>query len=279
VHKTRVALPTGAEREVADLLPIEATPSAAHAVLDSVPFWFHTFGLNSTEDLYTPGVARDHRYRIPWLPDRFDDLSVLDVGTFDGFYAFLAEHRGARRVVAIDNEQYLMWVKARWGIELRGGEGFRAMHGLLGSAVEYRKLDAFALDRLEERFDFVYCFGILHRVESPLGLLRAIRERLAPGGEVLIETYGSVEADGAMLRVFRPGEVYAGDEYVYWGFTGSGLAHLAAQAGYRGASVLDTPVIDGHPRIISALNAPETDEAGDLSGADSREENIAVAGR
>ena len=64
------------------------------------------------------------------------------------------------------------------------------MHGLLGSAVEYRRMDAFALDGLRERFDLVYCFGILHRVENPLGLLRVLRGRTVDGGTVLVETYG-----------------------------------------------------------------------------------------
>ena len=125
--------PTGAEREVADLLPIEADPDAATAVLDRVPLWFHTFSLDHSEELYTPGVARDHRYRIPALPEDFSGTSVLDVGTFDGFYAFLAEARGARRVVAVDNEQYRAWVKSRWGVALEGGEGFTAIRELLGS--------------------------------------------------------------------------------------------------------------------------------------------------
>jgi len=88
--------PTGAEREVADLLPIHADPDAARAVLDRVPLWFHTFSLDHSVELYTPGVARDHRYRIPALPEDLSGTSVLDVGTFDGFYAFLAEARGAR---------------------------------------------------------------------------------------------------------------------------------------------------------------------------------------
>jgi len=277
VHETRLPLPTAAEREVADLLPIEARPTDARAVLDSVPFWFHTFALNRAEGLYTPGAARDHRYRIPSLPGSFEGLSVLDVGTFDGFYAFLAESRGARRVMAIDNEQYLLWVKARWGIELRGAEAFGAIHRLLGSRVEYRKLDAFELGRLEERFDFIYCFGILHRVESPLGLLGAIRDKLAPDGQVMIETYGSTGPDdGAVLRVYQPGEVYAGDEYVCWGFTGSGLAHLASLAGYRDSFVLDTPTIDGHPRIIATLRAPDPCEDARQRGGDSREGNIAA---
>ena len=82
--------PTRAEREVADLLPIGVDDEAAREVLDAVPFWFHTFALNG-RSLYTPGVARDHRYRIPALPLRLDGKGVLDVGTFDGFYAFLAE--------------------------------------------------------------------------------------------------------------------------------------------------------------------------------------------
>jgi tRNA (mo5U34)-methyltransferase len=254
-----VGLPTAAEREVADLLPMEADPADARAVLDSVPFWFHTFALNRAAGLYTPGVARDHRYRIPALPACFDGLCVLDVGTFDGFYAFLAEARGAKRVMAIDNEQYRRWVRARWGVELAGGEGFQAIHRLLGSTVEYRRLDAFELHRLDERFDFIYCFGILHRVESPLGLLRLLRDRLAPGGRVLVETYGAVESqDDPVIRVREPGEVYAGDDYVYWGFSGKGLESLAALAGYEHAEVVDTPVVDGHPRILATLStAPQ----------------------
>ena len=100
---------------MADLLPIEADHDAARAVLDRVPLWFHTFSLDHSDEFYTPGVARDHRYRIPALPEDFSGMSVLDVGTFDGFYAFLAEARGARRVVAVDNEQYKVWVQVAMG--------------------------------------------------------------------------------------------------------------------------------------------------------------------
>ena len=133
--------PTDAERAVADILPIGADLEQASRVLARVPLWFHTFALNAAHGLYTPGVARDHRYRMPFLPASFAGQRVLDVGTFDGFYAFLAEDRGAARVVAVDNEQYVAWVTARWGIELEGGEGFRAIAELLGSRVEYVRGD------------------------------------------------------------------------------------------------------------------------------------------
>ena len=248
--------PTAAEREVADLLPIDADPDAARAVLDRVPLWFHTFSLDHSDELYTPGVARDHRYRIPALPEDFSGMSVLDVGTFDGFYAFLAEARGARRVTAVDNEQYRVWVKSRWGVELDGGEGFTAIRGLLGSKVEYRRLDAFDLDRLEETFDLIVCFGILHRVDNPLGLLNVLRRRLSAGGRVLLEAYGAAErtlGSSAAVQVYEAGEVYARDDLVYWGFSATGLRRLACAAGYEEFALFDAPVIDGHPRVIGTL--------------------------
>jgi len=248
---------TAAERQVADLLPIEADPDAARAVLESVPFWFHTFALNRAHGIYTPGAARDHRYRMPSLPEDFSGMSVLDVGAFDGFYAFLAERRGARRVLAIDNEQYRHWVASRWGIELQGGEGISAIQGLLDSRVEYRRMDALALDELDERFDFIYCFGILHRVENPLGLLRALRRRLRERGMVLVETHG-VAADlgsAPAIRVSAPGEVYAGDEFVYWTFHRGGLERLARIAGFARVGRLQRTVVDGHPRLIGQLRA------------------------
>ena len=34
---------TEAERQVADLLPLEVSPELARATVQAVPFWFHTF--------------------------------------------------------------------------------------------------------------------------------------------------------------------------------------------------------------------------------------------
>jgi tRNA (mo5U34)-methyltransferase len=250
---------TAAERAVADLLPIEADPGAARRVLERVPLWFHTFALNREHGLYTPGIARDHRYRVPFLPASFAGQRVLDVGTFDGFYAYLAEHRGAARVLAVDNEQYVAWIKARWGVELRGGEGFRAIGELFDSSVEYRRGDALALADTGERFDVVFCFGILHRVENPLGLLRRLGGLLAPGGNVLVETYGMSDdgrVDQHMIEVMQSGEVYAGDDYVYWGFGAGGLASLGRLAGLPDVEVGERVMVDGHPRIMATLRQP-----------------------
>jgi tRNA (mo5U34)-methyltransferase len=244
-----------AEQAVADLLPFDVAPEVALGALDAVPIWFHTFALAA--GIYTPGFARDHRYRLPALgAERLHDRRVLDVGTFDGFYAFLAEARGARRVVGVDNEQYVEWIRGRFGVELAAGAGFRTIHKLLDSEVAYRRIDALDVGRLGEQFDLVLCFGMLHRVSDPVGMLQALADVLDPGGEILVETYGSWRVgDDAVLEVHGPGEVYAGDDHVHWGFPAEGLRRLGAMVGLDMIEVIDEVEIDGHPRIIAALSA------------------------
>lgn len=250
-----VPLTSEAERAVADLLPIGASPADALEALDAVPIWFHTFAL--APELYTPGFARDHRYRTPALePERLAGRRVLDVGTFDGYYAFLAEARGASRVVGVDNEQYVEWIRGRFGVDLAPGEGFRTIHRLLDSSVAYERMDAIEVGALGERFDVVFCFGMLHRVSDPVGMLQALADVLDPGGEILVETYGSRRgSDAPVLDVHGPGDVYAGDDYVYWGFPAEGLRRLGAMVGLDEIEVIDEVEIDGHPRIIAALRA------------------------
>jgi tRNA (mo5U34)-methyltransferase len=244
-----------AERVVADVQPIGAPAAVAERVRDSVPLWFHTFAL--APGVYTPGIARDHGYRLGVLgADRLAGRTVLDVGAFDGFYSFLAEARGARRVVAIDNEQYVDWVRTRFGVTLPGGVGFRAIAELLASRVEYRRMDVLDVRELGERFDVALCFGILHRVTDPIALLRALADVLAPGGEVVLETYGSrLAVDAPAIEVHEPGDVYARDGFVYWGFSPEGLRRLGRIVGLDVLEVVDELEIDGHPRIVAVLRA------------------------
>ncbi len=261
---------SGAERTVADLLPIDLSTQDAIRVRDSVPLWFHTFALG--HGIYTPGVARDHGYRLAAVgAERFAGRSVLDVGAFDGFYSFLAERRGARRVVAVDNEQYAHWVRARFGISMTGAAGFRAIAGVLDSGVEYHRMDAMDVRRLGDRFDLVLCFGILHRVTDPIALLRALADVMTGQGELIVETYGSrLPPEAAAVEVHEPGGVYQRDDFVYWGFPEQGLRRVARLAGFNDIDIIDTPEIDGHPRIVARLRADDSGPSKPATGAGSR---------
>ena len=109
------------------------------------------------------------------------------------------------------------------------------------------------------RFDVIFCFGILHRVENPFGLMRVLGGLLPPGGAVLVETYG-IAGDGRAaahaIEVQQPGRVYAGDDCVFWGFGAGGLSALATLAGFTRSKIAATPTIDGHARILATLERP-----------------------
>jgi len=244
---------SAAEELVADAFAIGASREDAERVRDSVPLWFHTFAL--APGIYTPGIARDHGYRLGVLEEeRFVGRSVLDIGAFDGFYSFLAERLGARRVVAVDNEQYVAWVQARFAVELPGAAGFQAIAALAGSEVEYRAMDAMDVRDLNEQFDVVLCFGILHRVTDPIGFLQTLADVVAPGGELVIETYGSrLDPSTPVIEIREPGDVYARDDFVYWGFPAEGLRRLAGLVGLDEVEIVREVEVDGHPRIVAVL--------------------------
>ena len=63
--------------------------------------WYHT--IDMPDGTATPGFydTRGSPSFIPW-PKKLAGGRCLDVGTFDGFWAFELERRGAAEVIALD---------------------------------------------------------------------------------------------------------------------------------------------------------------------------------
>lgn len=85
----------------------------------------------------------------------------------------------------------------------------------------------------ENRFDVITLFGILEHVEEPVALLRAARERLTPGGEIVIGVPNTASLHRVVSRLgphdwdmfLEPGHLYHYDA--------STLSKVAARAGLR----------------------------------------------
>jgi tRNA (mo5U34)-methyltransferase len=155
--------------------PASVESAAAQRFLDEADVvWHQRFEI--APGIYTPGT-----HDIEWLVgacgllDRdLAGLSVLDIGTANGGAAFLAERRGAARVVAVD-------------IYPTDWFGFDALKALLGSRVEYLQASAYELPQLlNETFDVVLILGLLYHLRHPLLALDAVRTLAA--GDVFIET-------------------------------------------------------------------------------------------
>jgi hypothetical protein len=92
--------------------------------------------------------------------------------------------------------------------------------------------------------------------DRPDRVAGALADVLAPGGEIVLETYGSrLAADATAIEVPEAGDVCARDDFVYWGFTSEGLSRLGRIVGLDELEVVDELEIDGHPRILAVLRA------------------------
>lgn len=196
--------------------------------------WYHSIEL--ANGLVTPGLFdhRSHLHHYP-IPARLDGQRVLDVATFDGFWAFEMEKRGAREVVAIDVEDFdsidlppsVRLSMPREALRKKLGGGFELCHQALESRVERKVLSVYDLspDRVGQ-FDFVFMSDLLLHLVNPVRALQNVCSVTA--GEAVI-----VDVFNPML----PGRLisYEGgiDHCTWWIMSYEGLRQMVADAGFR----------------------------------------------
>ncbi|MFP5326317.1 MAG: class I SAM-dependent methyltransferase [Acidimicrobiia bacterium] len=201
--------------------------------------WYHTLDL--PDGSVTPGYfdTRAAPAHVPW-PEGLRGGRCLDVGTFDGFWAFEMEKRGAREVVAIDvtDPAAIDWPydRRRWGPQAirewgsDRGPGFHDAAARLGSAVRHVDRSVYDLDpERDGRFDVVLCGALLLHLRDPVRALEAMRE-VCSGHLVLVEAIDpalEVRARGVAAASFAPER----DEW--WRPNSAGLQRLVHVAGFE----------------------------------------------
>ena len=156
--------------------------------------WYHSIELRP--GIVTPGWfdTRAVAGRLPWPV--LTGKRCLDVGTFDGFWAFEMERRGAAEVHAVDILDPEKWdwpagtndsVVEAIGARKRAGDGFLTAAGELGSSVQRQELSIYDLDPATVGlFDLVYVGSLLLHLRDPVRALERARSVLAPGGSLLL---------------------------------------------------------------------------------------------
>ena len=127
------------------------------------------------------------------LPD-VSGLRVLDVGTFDGFWAFTMERAGAAEVMATDLPSIEAAVPTTAAPALLAEIGDLELGRRFAEppscwtracAAKYAIHDLDP-DRLGGPFDFVVVSDLLIHLRDPVGGLEAVRGVLKPGGRLLV---------------------------------------------------------------------------------------------
>jgi tRNA (mo5U34)-methyltransferase len=195
--------------------------------------WYHTLEL--APDLVTDGWFDLRGYVGHYgLPDRMEGMRVLEVGTWDGFWAFEMERRGAEVVaIDLDDERDLDWPPRRRPAAFRDaprGEGFRLARELLGSSVE--RIDCSIYRATPEElgtFDLVFCGTVLIHLRDQLLALERIAN-LCSGTFISAEEYdrlsGLVPFPVSRYRADRDSDV------VFWQPSARTWKRMLSSAGF-----------------------------------------------
>ena len=169
-------------------------------MFDSVDGWYHSFKIGNVENTNTRTSLNYQMWISQIIPTDLSGMKILDIGANDGFYSFLCESRGAKRILAVDNNQrelsdvYLKKFKEfteKHGYEAhvskqpnspkRGlsfeepmfkntgpTERFQILKKILNSKVDYKLMNVYDVDSIEETFDIALLFGVYYHLENPV---------------------------------------------------------------------------------------------------------------
>ena len=230
--------------------------------VDKVGFWWHSIDLGN--GVTTPGGKSGeqlaHEVEAIDLPD-LHRKTVLDIGGWDGFFAFEAERRGAKKVAVLDQYMWALDIPAQqrywadclakgvapepyhetdlWHPDtLPGKAGFDTARELLDSNVEEIVAD-FATCDLEPvgTWDVTLFLGVLYHMPDPLGALKRLARMT---NELAIIETEAVVVPGyeheAMWRFF-PGAELNGDVSNWWAPNIAALVGALEPAGFARAEV------------------------------------------
>lgn len=217
--------------------------------------WYHTIDL--APGLTTPGWfdTRATVDKVP-LPASLAGKRCLDIGTWDGFWAFEMERRGATSVTAIDILDEARWdwppeLRVRdsmYGLEVvrefkQQGRAFEVAHEIIGSKVQ--RIDMSVYDLAPDdlgTFDFVFLGSLLLHLRDPVSALSAMRTVV--GGEAVIAD--TVDAIPSLLRPRTPTARLEGVGRPWWWIPNrAGLHRMIRSAGFE---ILETRPIYILPR-------------------------------
>jgi len=193
--------------------------------------------------------------------------SVLDIGSWDGYFSFAAERLGARKVISLDHYVWSLDFTARYRYEmacrsqnvtpapwetvpeiwkpdeLPGKACYDLAHVALGSKCEAVVGDFMALDaKAIGKADVVFFLGVLYHVRDPFGAIErvaALTNELAVIETVIVYVAGY---DRFPLWRFYQGDELADDPTNYWVPNLQALKAMCLAAGFTRVEANPTPL-------------------------------------
>jgi len=164
------------------------------------------------------------------LPDNMSGMTVLDIGSYNGYYSLLAASRGAS-VLGIDVPN--QWIDRTLYHQHIEKHGFDCKH---------IELDVYDLDELDEAFDLVLFYDVIYHLEHPLLALKKIfpkvRGSLLLGTYIIDPRFLNIDQSKPIMYFFEPGEL-THDQTNVWGPTLGCVEKMLISTGFPVVKMLN----------------------------------------
>ncbi len=118
------------------------------------------------DDIYTPGTRSEYEWDLCSFPNDLKGKSFIDVGANDGMISFLAEKKGAEKVMSVDlyinDENTNLNMTQGWSIGR-----IDKVKKIKQSAINVKPCSVYDLGDLNAQFDVVYCGNVIAWLNNP----------------------------------------------------------------------------------------------------------------
>jgi len=151
---------------------------------------------------------------------------VADIGCNNGYYMFRFLEDSPAKIVGFDPSAVF---KCQ----------FDLVNHFVQSDIVYELLGVEHLPFYEEKFDVIFCLGVLYHRSDPVSMLKALYTGLEKEGELYLDTF-IIEGDEAYALC--PSESYSKISNIYFVPTLKALENWCIRAGFKSFEVLGTVV-------------------------------------
>lgn len=156
------------------------------------------------------------------------DKRVADIGCNNGYYMFRMLEDAPKAVVGFDPSPLYK-------------TQFDFINHFIKSDITYELLGVEHLEFYEEKFDTIFCLGVLYHRSDPVAMLKQLYKGLDKRGEVILDTF---YIEGEEEIALSPKSSYSKIPNIYFVPTISALKNWCLRAGFESFELLETRITD-----------------------------------
>jgi len=164
------------------------------------------------------------------LRKHFDlkDKRVADIGCNNGYYMFRMLEDKPKLLVGFDPSPVYK-------------TQFDFINHFVKSDIVYELLGVEHVEFYEEKFDTIFCLGVLYHRSDPVAMMKQLYKGLDKQGEVILDTF---YIDGEEEMALCPESSYSKIPNIYFVPTIKALKNWCLRAGFASFEVLETNITD-----------------------------------